>query len=213
MPPGPPADVAKAPTLPVQGYIGDSQQLIAVKARGTYATVTMWNRVKDSWVPALPQTDDARVGSGGIVSVDRRRQGTGTTPAGSFALTEAFGTSAAAGSKLPYHRINADDYWVQDNSSAYYNTLRGRWAGGFKWWLPESNQDGSERLANYSRQYEAAVVIDFNRPSPVRGRGSGIFLHVNGRGATAGCVSVPKANMQQILRWLDPKMHPRILIG
>ena len=40
-------------------------------------------------------------------------------------------------------------------------------------------------------QYAHAVVIDYNYARPVKGRGAGIFLHVNGSGATAGCVSVP----------------------
>ncbi|SCD94018.1 hypothetical protein GA0115246_108276 [Streptomyces sp. SolWspMP-sol7th] len=38
----------------------------------------------------------------------------------------------------------------------------------------------------------------------MRGRGAGIFLHVNGKGATAGCVSVPAATMRTLLRWARP---------
>ena len=61
--------------------------------------------------------------------------------------------------------------------------------------------------------YQYAVVIDFNRWPAVRYRGAGIFLHVNGTGATAGCVSVPLTTMVSILRWLDPAQHPRIAIA
>jgi hypothetical protein len=68
----------------------------------------------------------------------------------------------------------------------------------------------AERLASYPIQYAYAVVIDFNRPAPatvvwaprpgeyvtsrpsVVGRGSAIFLHVDGAGSTAGCVSVTR---------------------
>lgn len=47
----------------------------------------------------------------------------------------------------------------------------------------------------------------------MRGRGAGIFLHVNGRGATAGCVSVPADAMDRILAWADPARDPHIAIG
>jgi L,D-peptidoglycan transpeptidase YkuD (ErfK/YbiS/YcfS/YnhG family) len=45
------------------------------------------------------------------------------------------------------------------------------------------------------------------------GRGSAIFLHVNGKGSTAGCVSVSQPNMISLLRWLDPRQHPRIVMA
>ena len=47
----------------------------------------------------------------------------------------------------------------------------------------------------------------------MRGRGAGIFLHVNGDAATAGCVSVPAEAMRRVLRWADPREHPHIAIG
>ena len=58
-----------------------------------------------------------------------------------------------------------------------------------------------------------ALVVGFNYDRPVRGRGAGIFLHVHGRGATAGCVSVPADAMRRILRWADPGARPHIAIG
>lgn len=45
------------------------------------------------------------------------------------------------------------------------------------------------------------------------GRGAGIFLHVNGQGATAGCVSVQRATMDRITGWTRPAAHLRIAIG
>jgi L,D-peptidoglycan transpeptidase YkuD (ErfK/YbiS/YcfS/YnhG family) len=57
------------------------------------------------------------------------------------------------------------------------------------------------------------LVIGFNYHHPVRGRGAGIFLHVNGKGATAGCVSVPEDAMRRILQWADPARGPHIAIG
>ena len=71
----------------------------------------------------------------------------------------------------------------------------------------------SERLAKYPVQYGRALVIGFNYRHPVRGRGAGIFLHVNGKGATAGCVSVPAGAMARILAWVRPARNPHIAIG
>lgn len=36
---------------------------------------------------------------------------------------------------------------------------------------------------------------------------------MNGRGATAGCVSVPADAMRRILRWAEPGRRPHIAIG
>jgi L,D-peptidoglycan transpeptidase YkuD (ErfK/YbiS/YcfS/YnhG family) len=47
----------------------------------------------------------------------------------------------------------------------------------------------------------------------VHHRGAGIFLHINGRGATAGCVSVPESVMLYIAMWLDPALKPIITIS
>jgi L,D-peptidoglycan transpeptidase YkuD (ErfK/YbiS/YcfS/YnhG family) len=56
-------------------------------------------------------------------------------------------------------------------------------------------------------------VIDYNTRPVVAGRGSAIFLHVNGRGATAGCVSLPEARLVRLLRWLRPESAPLIRLG
>ena len=43
--------------------------------------------------------------------------------------------------------------------------------------------------------------------------GGGIFLHVSGPGATAGCVSIPRGTMRRVLRWLDPAAGPVLVMG
>jgi L,D-peptidoglycan transpeptidase YkuD (ErfK/YbiS/YcfS/YnhG family) len=61
--------------------------------------------------------------------------------------------------------------------------------------------------------YNYAVVIDYNRSPVVQGAGSAFFLHVTDGNPTAGCVSIPQANLVSIMGWLAPSTHPRILIG
>ena len=56
-------------------------------------------------------------------------------------------------------------------------------------------------------------VLGWNDAPVVRGQGSAIFLHVAGRGATAGCISLPEGELLQVLRWLDPAHTPEIEIS
>ena len=43
--------------------------------------------------------------------------------------------------------------------------------------------------------------------------GSAIFLHITGAGSTAGCVSLRRADLINVLKWLDPAKAPRIVMA
>ena len=73
---------------------------------------------------------------------------------------------------LRYRKVRRGEFWVQDNASDFYNRYRNKRQGGFRWWLPTSDANSSERLLDYRQQYEWAVVMDFNKDQ-VRGRGTG----------------------------------------
>ncbi|MDF2968293.1 MAG: secreted protein [Nocardioidaceae bacterium] len=190
-----------------------TRQVVTVNARaGWHAGVALWRRTEQHGWQRVTRARDGRTGYGGLVPARQRRQGTGTTPLGTFRVTETFGLAdEPGGSRMPFHRVRAGDYWVQDNASAYYNQLRNKRQGGFRW--RASGYNSSERLRDYRGQYRWSVVIDFNRPRPVRHRGSGIFLHVNGAGATGGCVSTPRGFVRQTMRRLQPQLHPVVAIG
>ena len=188
------------------------QVLTVHHRRGWHATVVLWHHTRDGWQRVLTATD-GRTGYGGLVRGDRRVQGTGTTPLGTYGLPSAFGTHARAdGWRLPYRRIHRGDYWAEDNRSDFYNRYRNRAEGGFRWWLPTSDTDSSERLTDYPVPYEYSIVTGFNHQQ-VRHRGAGIFVHVNGRGATAGCVSAPRWFVRTLVARLDPDLHPVVAIG
>jgi L,D-peptidoglycan transpeptidase YkuD (ErfK/YbiS/YcfS/YnhG family) len=204
-PPGP----ARAPRFPVPATPGAATQLITVQAHGSYATVTAWEKGTSGWKAAFG-TSGGRVGANGVTNGATRRQNTYTTPSGTYTLTEGFGV-AAGGTRMPYHVVNGSDWWVEDPQSAYYNQMHS--AAGADFPLTETGERGSERLIDHPTQYAKALVIDFNRRPATPGRGAGIFLHVNGAGATAGCVSVPRATMDRLMAWITPTAHPRIAIG
>jgi L,D-peptidoglycan transpeptidase YkuD (ErfK/YbiS/YcfS/YnhG family) len=190
-----------------------TRQVVTVNhTRGTYARVVLWRRLDGTWREVARTT--GRTGYGGLVPGGDRRQGTGTTPLGTFKLLSSFGTHARSRNwGLAHRRIRSGDYWVQDNRSRYYNRYRNKAQGGFRWRLPSSDYNSSERLSDYGRQYEFSLVTGFNYADQVRHRGSGIFLHVNGRGATAGCVSTPRRFMVKLMNRLEPRLVPLIAIG
>lgn len=206
----PPA-ASPAPGVPLPAAMADTgggTQLITARARtlgATTGTVNWWQRHNGRWrqLGSAP----ARFGAGGLAEGRSRVQGTKTTPTGLYDLPFAFGTaSAPPGTTAPYRRVGADSWWCEDNASTSYN----RWVAPLP---PDCAAHESERLAGYPTQYSRALVIGFNYHRPVRGRGAGIFLHVNGKGATAGCVSVPARTMARILSWVRPSAHPHIAIG
>jgi len=186
---------------------GGTQLITAQAARtgSTTGTVTWWDRRGTRWVKSGSAA--ARFGAKGLTEGSTRKQGTNTTPTGLFRLPYAFGIAAKpSDTDYPYRRVTKDAWWCQDNNSRAYN----------RWTQPrpaDCRAAESEHLISYDPQYAHALVIGFNYDRPVRGRGAGIFLHVNGRGATAGCVSVPREAMGRILRWAERGRGPHMAIG
>lgn len=226
---------ADAAAVPVHhptrlAHVGDARQLVVVTSRSnpsSYASLRTYQLgANGTWTErfaAMP----ARVGYAGWVPAASRVQDTGTTPQGTFRLTEAFGLRANPGTRLRYRPVDGNDYWVGDQRDARtYNMWQGSASARRTWRTGEA-----ERLAAYPTQYEYAAVIDFNRPATAtvkwdgtRGqwytttpastrRGSAIFLHVNGAGSTAGCVSLRRADLLAVLTWLDPAQRPRIVMA
>jgi len=191
---------------------GTTQVVTVNRTAGHHARVTLWAYADGRWQQRI-RALDGRIGYGGLVPGPQRHQNTGTTPLGTYDLPWAFGMHRRdADWRIGYRKVRSGDFWVQDNRSAYYNRFRNQSQGGFRWWLPSSDPNASERLTDYRSQYEWSIVIDFNR-GQVRHRGSGIFLHVNGSGATAGCVSAPRWFIERLMARLDPERRPLIAIG
>lgn len=208
---------AEAATVTLDGVsvvlrAGTTQVVTVKHTKGFHARVVLWKRTAGGWQRVLEAK--GRTGYGGLVAGSRRKQGTGATPLGTYRLLSSFGSHARQPAwDLAHRRIRPGDYWVQDNASAYYNRYRSKAQGGFRWWLPSSNDNSSERLRDYAAQYEYALVTGFNYAAQVRHRGAGIFLHVNGSGATAGCVSAPRWFLRALMTRLDPDEVPVIAIG
>jgi L,D-peptidoglycan transpeptidase YkuD (ErfK/YbiS/YcfS/YnhG family) len=190
-------------------YLGNAGQLILVTSRswsGTQARLEAFEDGSQGWTCVIGPVP-ARIGHTGMIPGDRRLQGSGTTPAGTFPITEAFGIQPDPGTLLPYAQITSEDHWwVCDPVSVHYNTLRLGAQGGFR--VREDGRRGSERLAAHPEEYPYALVVDFNRPTPDRRRGAGIFLRASRGVATDGGIGVDIDVLLALLRWLDPARHP-----
>ncbi|MGH3362625.1 MAG: L,D-transpeptidase family protein [Nocardioides sp.] len=191
----------------------NTRQVVTVnRTSGWHGRVTYWTRTDGQWTKRF-RARDGRIGYNGLVRPKRRVQGSGKTPLGTYRLPFSFGTHPQRAAWDPsYRRIRSGDYWVLDNESRHYNRYRNKSRGGFRWWLPASHADSSERLRDYPKQYEFSIVTSFNA-AQVRRRGGAIFLHVNGSGATAGCVSAPRWFIKRLMPRLDQDRAPVIAIG
>ncbi|MDX3071244.1 L,D-transpeptidase family protein [Streptomyces sp. MI02-7b] len=206
--------VAAAPAPPVPPLpadmvdTGGGSQLITAVAPdtgSTTGTVTWWDLRDGVWRAA--GSAPARFGAAGLVEGEERAQSTWTTPTGLYDLPYAFGIKAAPkGTRMPYRPVTPESYWCQDNASWSYN----RWVEPLP---PDCAASESEHLIRYRKPYVHAFVIGFNYDEPEQERGAGIFLHANGPGPTAGCVSVPVGAMRRLLVWADPDRDPHIAIG
>jgi L,D-peptidoglycan transpeptidase YkuD (ErfK/YbiS/YcfS/YnhG family) len=203
---GCPANAANGLTTPLPA---DSTQLITVAAgrrKATYASLRTWRRVDGCWLPAAGPYR-ARVGRNGLRL--NRREGDGTTPIGMFSIARRmFGNDPNPGVKFRYTRLRCGDWWVEDPASPAYNTFQRIGCGRrppFRVTTPDMSKD--------KRAYAYLAVVEFNMNPVFPGRGSGIFLHVQTGSPTNGCVSLPRAQLLRVLRWLTPAASPRIVIG
>ena len=188
---------------------GSAAQLITAVSSGygsDAATVQLWDRVGGCWVSAGGPWP-AFIGASGFS--DDKREGDGTSPTGLYGIGPVmYGNAANPGAREPYHLLQCGDWWDEDPASAQYNTFQHVACGTTPAWAP-----GSEALWTETAPYPSFAVVEYNTAPVVAGRGSAIFLHASTGGGTAGCVSIPRADLDQTLRWIDPARAPAIVMG
>jgi L,D-peptidoglycan transpeptidase YkuD (ErfK/YbiS/YcfS/YnhG family) len=191
------------PRLADVGHAGQAVVVTADRYGATTATFTAYERAGDGWRRAFGPWP-ARVGTRGIAPPGEKREGDGRTPSGVYGFDFFFGVDPDPGVKFPYRRIAGRSIvWDDDPESPLYNT----------WVDLDRQQAGPSPEPMYTRPaYDHGAVIAYNT-ARTPGLGSAIFLHVSTGGPTAGCVSLPEAQLVDVLRWLDPGRDPRIVLG
>gem|GEM_PF-822534 len=186
----------------------DIQQVVIAttdKTSSRSATISYYHKKNGKWVRVYSRMSGV-VGKNGLTS--NKKEGDGKTPKGVYSLTSSFGfETKPAGVKLPYTKTNQYSYWIDDASSSDYNkmvTYKGD---------PNKKWKSFERLTHHL--YSHAVVIDYNTNPIVKGKGSAIFLHTRTSATkyTLGCVAIYKDSLVKIMKQLDPKLNPHIIIS
>jgi L,D-peptidoglycan transpeptidase YkuD (ErfK/YbiS/YcfS/YnhG family) len=171
-----------------------ARQIVLASGHGIHSsdtTVTLWTKGDDGgWRPGTPwPAHNALRGWTRNHHVNDLH-----SPIGVFTLSDAGGLKRNPGTRLPYHRSNGFDV---GGTGFHGEALNG--------------------------SFDYVVAIDYNRvpgTSPLDGqqpmgtnRGGGIWIHVDHGGPTHGCVSLSEQHMTQLLRALNPKDHPVIVMG
>ncbi|WP_246495309.1 L,D-transpeptidase family protein [Streptomyces zagrosensis] len=170
---------------------GVTRQVVAVYGRGENsadATVVLYTKDGDTW--KRDRSWSAHNGRRGWTT--HHREDDKRSPVGVFALSDAGGVLPNPGAELPYHHaaaFAAPHYWPKTH------------------W----------------HDFDYVIAIDYNRltgtspldPTRPQGRrkGGSIWLHLDHGSGTSGCVSLPKAGMEYLLKHLDPARHPVVVMG
>jgi L,D-peptidoglycan transpeptidase YkuD (ErfK/YbiS/YcfS/YnhG family) len=198
----PAAAVAAAPRA---RFPAGARQLITVTAASHSATFATFRayRIAEGHVVEVFGPWTARVGYNGVAPPGRKREGDGRTPSGSYGFSFFFGVRPDDGFVFPYRHAYRYDFWDDDSASARYN----EWVNA-----RQHNAGARPEPMHQVPAYDYAAVITYNARR-VPGLGSAIFLHVGTGTPTAGCVSLPRSELLEVLRWLRPRDDPRIRIS
>lgn len=137
----------------------------------------------------------------------KEKQDDGGTPEGVFRIKVTFSTTPHNPGRMPWRRRLPTSN-VTDEEGPSYNT-----------WIEEPWRTDGDRPS-----MRWGLVVDYNNvrlqpgvgPTPVPGKGSGIFLHTSRPGRlfepSEGCTRLSRpAHMRWLLTWLRPGAHPRIV--
>ncbi|MET8248080.1 hypothetical protein ABZV31_28950 [Streptomyces sp. NPDC005202] len=169
----------------------DSRQVVAVYGAGRNSpdsTVVFFTKHGSIW----QQTRSWAAHNGRNGWTTDHHEGDQRSPVGLFTLSDAGGVLDDPGAKLPYTKsasFQAPHYW----SKASWH------------------------------DFDYVIAIDYNRvkgtppndPTRPQGqsKGGSIWLHMDHGSGTSACVTLSKTAMQYLLRTLDPKQHPVVVMG
>ncbi len=180
--------------------------------------------VKAPWQPALPTPVKVNLGKNGLAwgigerpvprgnGVPDKMEGDRRAPAGYFQLGTVYGYAPGlpGGSRgFRYRQLTAWDAWVDDVKSPLYNR---HVVINPKEGIPPWFEKAKMRHGDFA--YEWLLEVRHNSNPPVPGAGSAIFFHIR-RGPESfsfGCTTMPKPDLEKILRWLKPGAFPRSVL-
>ncbi|WP_457598906.1 L,D-transpeptidase family protein [Hydrogenimonas sp.] len=184
-----------------QTLLERSGQLVKVyDAQGHGAKMAWFERHGEGWRQVSAEWP-VTIGRNGL---GKEREGDGKTPTGLYPLGDVYGYETID-TKMPFFRSDEKLVCVDDSASRYYNRIVDK---------IRVIEDFSsfEQMRRDDNLYRYVVTVGYNR-TRIPGRGSCIFIHIaNGDKPTAGCIGMPEKALEKLVRWLDPKKRPVILI-
>ncbi|MCD0486400.1 hypothetical protein LO771_29465 [Streptacidiphilus sp. ASG 303] len=120
------------------------------------------------------------------------REGDQRSPVGVFTLHDAGGVLPDPGARLPYHH---DPAFTPPAA-----------------WGPSHRHDFDHVIAVDYNRVTGTSPLDPRRPRGAS-RGGSIWLHLDPGAGSSACVTLPLAAMRQLLRTLDPALHPVVVMG
>lgn len=142
-----------------------------------------------------------------------KKEGDGRSPAGVFALGGLWTTNRTPvkhDRRIPEVKVGPRDLWVSDVSrpTLYNRHVRLDHPAATPWEL-------HEQMRQTDYPHSIKLLIRHNTEEtpgrPIPGAGSSIFFHIwrrDGKSPTAGCTSMPEANLRAIIARLDPSRSP-----
>ncbi|MGJ8672574.1 L,D-transpeptidase family protein [Rubritalea sp.] len=202
-------------------------QLIVGTAKSwdsSYVSVTLYERTRSGWKAATKPVT-GRLGKNGLAwgrgihpfttSPHLKKEGDGRAPAGVFQIGGAYGVhkSIKKHRSLPYRRVTTRDLWVEDSTSSMYNRhiLLDH--------EPSSEWEKKAQMRQNDYPHSLKLYIGHNtayaNQAAKPNGGSAIFFHIwrnGGASATAGCTTLPEANLRDLISKIDPSKNPLYLL-
>ena len=122
----------------------------------------------------------------------KKREGDKITPKGRYKLIKIFYKKRQLNeirTKIPKIEIKKNFAWCTDSNNKRYNSLIKKPIGEY------------ENLFREDNLYDIMIVLDFNYTSPIKYKGSAIFLHCseNETKFTEGCIAMRKKDLLKLI--------------
>lgn len=182
-------------------------QFVLAELSGSSAVLRYYEKTPVGW--ELLYTFNATAGKNGISY--SKAEGDNCTPAGEYEMLFCFGETVP-NTQLDFFQTDSNSVFVDDSSSAYYNTLQLDDSSAWS-----SREDLHSRY--FQNGYSTLIYIGYNGDgqtpnNATAGRGSMVTLcgKSGTLGATGGCIDISSSDMTQLLSQLDSAQHPCIII-
>jgi len=160
--------------------------------------------VGETWKTTF-DTISCTFGKNGFAEPDRKIEGDGKTPSGTFEIGSAFGYKNDLDVDMDFIELSDNQYWISDTNSQMYNKLVDY----------DPGDPFSEKMKRNDHLYKYGIIIEYNTKNTIKGKGSAIFIHIERKkgSPTTGCIAVSDTNIKNLIGWIKPGMNTTIIMG